>query len=130
MDAAKVELMRALGRLVRGLSALFWGLPLTLLIYAETVRTHWADFLGALGCVPPLAVSQAMAGPSRLRGRCLNPARHRSLATVSGPGTLRFRRSRHKSCLPGHATGGTRSHASRAISGGRATHQRRGNSSA
>jgi len=57
MDAAKVELMRALGRLVRGLSALFWGLPLTLLIYAETVRTHWADFLGALGCVPPLAVS-------------------------------------------------------------------------
>ena len=27
------ELMRSLGQLVRGLSALFWGLPLTLVVF-------------------------------------------------------------------------------------------------
>jgi hypothetical protein len=36
----RAELLRSLGRLVRGLSALFWGLPLTLVI---AVRTASAD---------------------------------------------------------------------------------------
>ena len=52
MDAAKVELLRALGRLVRGLSTLFWGLPVTLLIDVETARTNWPGFLGDAAFVP------------------------------------------------------------------------------
>ena len=31
--APKTELMRSLGRLVRGLSALFWGLPIALVVW-------------------------------------------------------------------------------------------------
>jgi hypothetical protein len=46
------ELLRSLGRLARGLSALFWGLPATLVICAETLR---ADWLRPLGIVPALA---------------------------------------------------------------------------
>lgn len=45
------ELLRSLGRLTRGLSCLFWGLPLTLLICAQAVRTEW---LRSLGVVPPV----------------------------------------------------------------------------
>ncbi|MGD0814170.1 MAG: hypothetical protein ABSA83_11240 [Verrucomicrobiota bacterium] len=52
MDAAKVELMRALGRLVRGLSTLFWALPVALLIDVETARTDWFGFLGDAAFVP------------------------------------------------------------------------------
>ncbi len=52
MDAAKADLMRALGRLVRGLSTLFWGIPLTLAAAMETARTDWLDSLGALSFVP------------------------------------------------------------------------------
>ncbi len=46
------ELMRSLGKLVRGLSALFWGLPLTLVVCFHTVR---ADSLHLYHLVPPLA---------------------------------------------------------------------------
>lgn len=45
------ELMRSLGRLVRGLSALFWGLPLTLLV---SVKTGASDWLRPMGMLPPL----------------------------------------------------------------------------
>lgn len=45
------ELLRSLGRLSRGLSCLFWGLPLALLICAQAIRTDW---LRSLGVVPPL----------------------------------------------------------------------------
>jgi len=45
------ELLRSLGRLARGLSCLFWGLPLTLLVCAQAIRTDW---LRALGVMPPL----------------------------------------------------------------------------
>jgi hypothetical protein len=48
------ELLRSLGKLARGLSALFWGLPAALLICAETAR---ADWLKPLGLLPPLAVN-------------------------------------------------------------------------
>ena len=50
--APNAELLRSLGRLARGLSALFWGLPATLVICAETAR---ADWLRPLGIVPALA---------------------------------------------------------------------------
>ncbi len=49
--APKAEVLRSLGRLVRGLSALFWGLPLSLVICVQTARTDW---LRPLGCLPPL----------------------------------------------------------------------------
>jgi hypothetical protein len=60
MDAAKVELMRALGRLVRGLSTLFWGLPVALLIDVETARTDWLGFLGDAAFVPAVLGSVAL----------------------------------------------------------------------
>jgi hypothetical protein len=48
------QLLRSLGRLARGLSALFWGLPAALIICAETAR---ADWLKPLGILPALAVN-------------------------------------------------------------------------
>jgi hypothetical protein len=48
----EAELLRSLGRLARGLSALFWGLPAALVICAETSRAEW---LKPLGMVPALA---------------------------------------------------------------------------
>ncbi len=52
--APQDELLRALGKLVRGLSALFWGLPLTLLI---CVRTAMSDRLRAVELFPPVIVT-------------------------------------------------------------------------
>lgn len=48
------ELLRSLGRLVRGLSALFWGLPIALVIGVQTART---DTLHSLGGMPPILVT-------------------------------------------------------------------------
>ena len=50
----KAELMRALGRLVRGLSALFWGLPTALVVCFHTAR---ADSFKNFGIIPPLVVT-------------------------------------------------------------------------
>src|SRR5258706_6181007 len=47
-------LLRSLGRLVRGLSALFWGLPAALIICFYTAR---AEGLKSLGMLPPLCVT-------------------------------------------------------------------------
>lgn len=49
--APKAELMRSLRRLVRGLSILFWGLPLTLLVCVRTTVSEW---LRPLGILPPI----------------------------------------------------------------------------
>jgi len=57
MDAAKADLMRALGRLVRGLSTLFWGIPLALAADVETARSNLMDSLGALGFAPAFVLS-------------------------------------------------------------------------
>ncbi len=48
----KSEVLKALGQLARGLSALFWGLPLTLLLYVQTARGDWMDPMGAFSIVP------------------------------------------------------------------------------
>jgi len=53
-SAPNPQLLRSLGKLARGLSALFWGLPATLLISAETAR---ADWLKPLGVLPLLAIN-------------------------------------------------------------------------
>ncbi len=53
-DAAQTPqagLMRSLSRLVRGLSALFWGLPIALVVCVQTARTN---LLGSLGILPPI----------------------------------------------------------------------------
>ena len=55
--APKTELMRSLGRLVRGLSALFWGLPIALVVCVQTANTGWLDSLGRYGLVAPVAVT-------------------------------------------------------------------------
>lgn len=57
-DAApNAELMRTLGRLVRGLSTLFWGLPLALVVCFHTARTDW---LRPLGFVPPVVATSLL----------------------------------------------------------------------
>src|SRR5262249_12423583 len=50
----KVELMLSLGRLVRGLSALFWGLPTALVVCVQTAKSEW---LRPLGVIPPIATT-------------------------------------------------------------------------
>lgn len=50
----KAELLRSLGHLARGLSALFWGLPASLVICAETARAGW---LKSFGFIPALATT-------------------------------------------------------------------------
>src|SRR5512133_487656 len=48
--------MRSLGRLVRGLSALFWGLPVALVICFHTARAAGGGF----GILPPIAACALM----------------------------------------------------------------------
>jgi len=48
-------LMPSVGRLVRGLSALFWGLPVALVISIQTATTSWLSILGMTALFGPLA---------------------------------------------------------------------------
>lgn len=54
MTPPNAELLRSLGKLVRGLSALFWGLPAALIVCAETARI---ELLKPVGIVPALVVN-------------------------------------------------------------------------
>jgi hypothetical protein len=61
-EAAKPELLRALGRLVRGLSTLFWGLALTGLVclemvYLETAPAVWRETFSPLAFLPAFLLS-------------------------------------------------------------------------
>ena len=58
MTPPNPQLLRSLGKLARGLSALFWGLPAALLVGAETAR---ADWLKPLGFLPALAVNALLS---------------------------------------------------------------------
>ena len=49
------ELLRSLGRLARGLSALFWGLPASLVVGVGTASFGW--FKGLFSAVPALAAT-------------------------------------------------------------------------
>jgi hypothetical protein len=53
-QAPKAELLSSLGKLARGLSALFWGLPVALVVCVQTARGDW---LRPLGVVPPLCAT-------------------------------------------------------------------------
>ena len=57
-SAANAELMRSLGRLVRGLSALFWGLPAALVVCFHAAKS---DGFKSLGAIPPLACTGLLA---------------------------------------------------------------------
>jgi hypothetical protein len=52
-NASKPELMRSLGRLVRGLSSLFWGLPVALVLSAQAATSNLVMSLGVLGLIGP-----------------------------------------------------------------------------
>jgi hypothetical protein len=56
--APHAELLRSLGRLVRGLSALFWGLPITLIVCFHTAK---ADALKSFGITLPLLTTGLLA---------------------------------------------------------------------
>src|SRR6185295_17550963 len=45
-SAPNAELLSSLGRLARGLSALFWGLPVGLVICVQTAKGDWLRPLG------------------------------------------------------------------------------------
>ena len=51
------DLLRSMGKMVRGLSALFWGLPLALVIYVQTATTDWLDPLDSWAMIPPAVVT-------------------------------------------------------------------------
>jgi hypothetical protein len=51
------DLMPSLGRLVRGLSILFWVLPLNVVASVQTART---SLLGGLGMLPPILTNAAL----------------------------------------------------------------------
>ncbi len=55
--APNPEILPALGRVVRGLSLFFWGLPLMLLVYVQTARTDMFRSLGGLDIVPAVVVT-------------------------------------------------------------------------
>ena len=45
------DLLRSLGHLTRGLSALFWGLPASLIICVETARAGWFKSFGLISAL-------------------------------------------------------------------------------
>jgi hypothetical protein len=55
-SAGKAELMRSVGRLIRGLSAIFWGLPVALVVSVQAAFSYWLNALGPLGCIVPALV--------------------------------------------------------------------------
>src|SRR2546422_7386701 len=51
------ELLRSLGRLVRGLSALFWGMPAALIVCFYTAKAEGLKSFGMAPLAPPLAAT-------------------------------------------------------------------------
>jgi hypothetical protein len=65
-SALDPELLRSLGHLLRGLSVLFWGLPLALVV---CVQTSQADYLRLFGIFPPLFTTAILVYGLTLLGR-------------------------------------------------------------
>jgi hypothetical protein len=87
--APKDELLRALGRLVRGLSALFWGLPIALVVCVKTATEEWlrprgifpnevAGILPALGATGLLFYGLAQLGAFQQQERVWRDALDRA----------------------------------------------------
>jgi hypothetical protein len=62
----KTELMRSLGRLIRGLSALFWGMPLALVVSVQAATSNLVQSLGPVGLIGPALIHATL-----LYGLCL-----------------------------------------------------------
>ncbi|HEX4265059.1 MAG TPA: hypothetical protein VH597_12025 [Verrucomicrobiae bacterium] len=56
--APNPELLKSLGRMVRGLSALFWGLPVSLIVCIGTASAGWFQ---VYGLVPPIVSTGLVA---------------------------------------------------------------------
>jgi len=56
--APNPELLHSLGRMVRGLSALFWGLPIALIVCIGTASAGWFEVYGV---IPPLVTTGLLA---------------------------------------------------------------------
>ncbi len=87
--APSAELLRSLGRLVRGLSAIFWGLPVSLFVCVKMATTDWARPIYLLG--PLFATASLLYGLHLLSGfqkqeriwiHALDRAKFAALATV------------------------------------------------
>lgn len=57
-NAQKAEVLRSLGKVVKGLSVLFWSLPITLLV---CVKTATSDLLSGFGILPPLVTTAMLS---------------------------------------------------------------------
>jgi hypothetical protein len=55
--APNPDLLRSLGKLIRGLSALFWGLPIALIVCVWNIYAQW---LKSYGWIPPLIATALM----------------------------------------------------------------------
>jgi len=62
------ELLRSLGRLVRGLSLLFWSLPVALVVCAQSAVGDWFRQLDAFGVVPALILTALLLHSLNLLG--------------------------------------------------------------
>ena len=87
--APSAELLRSLGRLVRGLSAIFWGLPVSLFVCVKMAMTEWARPFYLLG--PIISTASILYGLHLLGGfqkqeriwiHALDRAKFAALATV------------------------------------------------
>jgi hypothetical protein len=56
----RIELLRSVGRLIRGLSTLFWGLPLALVISVEAASVSWLNVAALLGGFAPILAQAAL----------------------------------------------------------------------
>lgn len=58
--APQAELMPSLGRLVKGLSALFWGLPVAIVVCFQTANTAWLASVEPYGLVMPVVATAVL----------------------------------------------------------------------
>ena len=72
------ELLRSLGQLSRGLSAVFWGLPLALVVCVQTAKGDWIE---RLGVIPPVAVNLLLVYGLTLMSR-FRPQEHLWIRTL------------------------------------------------
>jgi hypothetical protein len=70
---SNAELMWSLRRLVKGLSLLFWGLPITLLVCVTSPVNEW---LRDMGVIPPVAATGLLLFGLRETGRFQRDERH------------------------------------------------------
>jgi hypothetical protein len=56
----KAQVLRSLGKLVRGLSTLFWSMPVMLVVFVQTAKTDWLQSFHAWAFIPAVVVSMTI----------------------------------------------------------------------